>query len=43
MESLPEGARAGRDYGKKYSSGDPKALDKINDFEWLKEKFNERR
>ena len=35
-----EGARAGRDYGKKYS-GDTKALDKINDFEWLKEKFNE--
>ena len=35
-----EGARAGRDYGKKYS-GDSKALDKINDFEWLKEKFNE--
>ena len=34
------GAKAGRDYG--YANkGDITALYKINDYEWLKEKFNE--
>jgi hypothetical protein len=34
------GARAGRQYGELYK-GDQEALKKINDFDWLKEKFNE--
>jgi hypothetical protein len=34
-----EGARDGREYGKKHAE-DIEALKKINDFEWLKEQFN---
>lgn len=35
------GAQEGREYGKQ-NSNDIEALYKINDFEWLKERFNER-
>jgi hypothetical protein len=35
------GAQAGSAYGKA-SQGDIEALKKINDFEWLMERFNER-
>jgi hypothetical protein len=33
------GAKDGRKYGEK-SQGDTEALDRINDFKWLEEKFN---
>lgn len=39
-EQAIRGARAGRDYGTQ-NKDDPEALRRINDFEWLLERFNE--